>query len=603
VPDSVYFQVDSRQGPWSVATAGNSTFTGTVPPLPPGYHTLYAFAGDGQEATSAQSGSPLTGVIQSYGFVVQLPTTVQATVGTNIPGVAFTVDGVSYTSTQTFNWANSSAHTVGVPSFLQVGTAGTQYLFSAWNDGGAISHTVIVETYPTTYTANLTTQYLLTTAATPGGTVSAGGFFNANATVTVRATPAAGYGFAQTFTAEYSDPNGVADLSKVALLFNSAISSAMACSVSYSPSLNLLYLVNDVGSGLQGSVTPGSSATVSNSQCKLSGTGSSYSTSGNTATLNVSLTFNVAFLAATEHIYLYAAEANGTSVGWSKEGTWGGAPTFASLTPNSGSATAQTFAAVVSDPNGIADLTGVYLLFNTSITAGKACYVLYYPSSNLLYLKNDAGTAVSAGIAPGSSATASNSQCTLAGTGSSDVTSGDMATLNVALTFTNAFLAPPKAIYTYALEKDGITSGWVREGTWGVSAGLPSILPESADQPPNSYTAKYTDPNGVADLTTLGFLISSSSTQLYNACYVSYFPALNELRLENDNGTGWVSGTLTPGSSGTLSNSQCTLSGTGTSYTTSVHTGTLTLAVAYYYSGYEGFVYLLATELNFTSTG
>jgi hypothetical protein len=228
-----------------------------------------------------------------------------------------------------------------------------------------------------------------------------------------------------------------------------------------------MYLENDGGTATLTGVTPGSSATVSNSQCTLSGTGSSYSASGNTATLNVALTFTSPL---PENIYLYAAEANETASnsGWLKLGTWGvsaGAPTVVSVTPNSGSGTAQTFSAVYRDPNGAADLATVRLLFNGAVSGSHACYVLYYPATNLMYLENDGGTAQLAGIVPGSAGMASNSQCTLSGAGSSYSASGNTATLNVALTFTSKL---PENIYLYAAEANltDSNSGWIKLGTW-----------------------------------------------------------------------------------------------------------------------------------------
>ena len=76
-PDAVYFQADTWQGQWREATPGNPSYSGTLTSLQPGFHILYAFAGDGQEATSTQAVSPLTGAIQAYGFLV-LPPPAQA---------------------------------------------------------------------------------------------------------------------------------------------------------------------------------------------------------------------------------------------------------------------------------------------------------------------------------------------------------------------------------------------------------------------------------------------------------------------------------------------------------------------------------------------
>jgi YVTN family beta-propeller protein len=85
-PDAVYFQVDTWQGVWTPATASTTTgnFTGTLPALSPGVHLLYAYATDGQDATSIQAGggsagasseqsSPVIGNITAYLFLVPAP--------------------------------------------------------------------------------------------------------------------------------------------------------------------------------------------------------------------------------------------------------------------------------------------------------------------------------------------------------------------------------------------------------------------------------------------------------------------------------------------------------------------------------------------------
>src|SRR5581483_824643 len=69
-----YFQVDSMQGSWTQASsAGGGNFSGATAALQNGSHTLYAFATDGQDATSTITGaqsSPLVGSIASYTFSV-----------------------------------------------------------------------------------------------------------------------------------------------------------------------------------------------------------------------------------------------------------------------------------------------------------------------------------------------------------------------------------------------------------------------------------------------------------------------------------------------------------------------------------------------------
>src|SRR5437762_10885053 len=98
------------------------------------------------------------------------PTNVQVTVKTNPAGRSFTVDGTTYTATQTFSWVSGSSHTIATTS-PQSGGTNVQYVWSNWSDHGAISHSV-APTANTTYTATFKTQYFLTMAHGTGGTVS-----------------------------------------------------------------------------------------------------------------------------------------------------------------------------------------------------------------------------------------------------------------------------------------------------------------------------------------------------------------------------------------------------------------------------------------------
>jgi Metallo-peptidase family M12B Reprolysin-like/Divergent InlB B-repeat domain/FG-GAP-like repeat len=126
--------------------------------------------------------------------VTQASGTIQATVQTNPTGRSFTVDGTTYTTSQTFSWASGTNHTIATSS-PQSGGTGTQYVWSNWSDGGGISHTV-APTVNATYTANFTTQYFLTMSAGAGGTVSpSSNWFNSGQSVPITATPNGGFGF------------------------------------------------------------------------------------------------------------------------------------------------------------------------------------------------------------------------------------------------------------------------------------------------------------------------------------------------------------------------------------------------------------------------
>jgi hypothetical protein len=124
--------------------------------------------------------------------------TVSITVTTNPSGLQFLVGTTTYTAPQTFSWTAGSSYTLSLSS-PQSGVSGTRYAYASWSDGGAQSHSITVPSSATTYTANLTTQYSLTTSASPtaGGTVSPSGtnWYNKDQTLNVSATPNSGYSF------------------------------------------------------------------------------------------------------------------------------------------------------------------------------------------------------------------------------------------------------------------------------------------------------------------------------------------------------------------------------------------------------------------------
>ncbi len=128
------------------------------------------------------------------------------TIATTPAGLPISVDGQSYTAPQTFQWVNGSHHTIETDA-THAGPAGTRYVFSGWSDSGAIAHSITVPVSPVTFTAGFTTQYLLTTTADPaaGGTVTAGGYFDAGTSVAIAASASAGYTFAS-FSGDLSGP-------------------------------------------------------------------------------------------------------------------------------------------------------------------------------------------------------------------------------------------------------------------------------------------------------------------------------------------------------------------------------------------------------------
>jgi YVTN family beta-propeller protein len=130
-PQTVYFQFDTWQGAWQRAVGTGSVFSGTpAAPLALGTHILYAFAGDGQEATSIGVSNINIGSIQAYFFTVinpvvippeQFNTPVGFNVQVNLPPVTLTFAHV--TAAGNSRLQTSSA---GSPSGYRPGASNSQ---------------------------------------------------------------------------------------------------------------------------------------------------------------------------------------------------------------------------------------------------------------------------------------------------------------------------------------------------------------------------------------------------------------------------------------------------------------------------------------------
>jgi len=120
------------------------------------------------------------------------------TIATVPSGRTITVDNVSYTSPQTFNWQPGTNHTIAAAT---QGT-GTRYSFSSWAHGGAAAQTITTPASAVTYTASFQTQYLLSGSVSPAssGSVSfsppsGDGYYDAGVSVQASASANAGYQF------------------------------------------------------------------------------------------------------------------------------------------------------------------------------------------------------------------------------------------------------------------------------------------------------------------------------------------------------------------------------------------------------------------------
>jgi hypothetical protein len=132
-------------------------------------------------------------------------------------------------------------------------------------------------------------------------------------------TPNSGGGASQTFGFQFTDPSGVTDLTTVSVLFNSTPNVANGCAVVYNRAANTLSLLTDAGGPPAGTLTPGSGMK-QNSQCFLSGAGSSVSAAGNVLTLNLAISF-LPPMAGVTNIYMQSANLS-AATGWGLSGNW-----------------------------------------------------------------------------------------------------------------------------------------------------------------------------------------------------------------------------------------------------------------------------------------
>lgn len=169
-----------------VIPAASGSWTTTLPAMTPGSF-ISANVTDMNNNTSEFSG------------VISVANTVNTYVTTNPSGLNFTVDGTAFTTQQVFAWLPFSNHTISTFTPQNV-TIGSRMNFTNWSDGGALSHNINISLVSTTFVANFTQQFLLTTNIIPpaGGTINtnpAGPWINSGDLVTITASPSPGYMF------------------------------------------------------------------------------------------------------------------------------------------------------------------------------------------------------------------------------------------------------------------------------------------------------------------------------------------------------------------------------------------------------------------------
>ena len=143
------------------------------------------------------------------------------------------------------------------------------------------------------------------------------------------------------------------------------------------------------------------------------------------------------------------------------------------MSPDSGSGSGSDFttslAFVFEDTNGWQDLGVVNVLINNGLNPVNACYLAYVPTMDVLYLVNDAGTALLPGTRPLHNGTKlTNGQCTVQPIDVRYGANGESLSLLLAIEFKQGF-SGKKTFFTAARDLQGNNNtGWQTVGTWTV---------------------------------------------------------------------------------------------------------------------------------------
>lgn len=228
------------------------------------------------------------------------------------------------------------------------------------------------------------------------------------------------------------------------------------------------------------------------------------------------------------------------------------------LSPSSGSGLSAQFTLTLTHPSGFGEIGGGSLLIHGAVRFTGGCRVRYFRASGQMQLASDDGSTWIS-VAPGSSAQATNSSCTLKGTGSSVSQSGLFLNVTFALEFAPSF-GGVYGLYGSAWGSSGETGGYRLLGSWtvpGAASRTPAPHSVSTSAPNESVqvlTIQIKDSDGGANLESALVLIHGSFTAS-QGCFLWIDRAANRLYLADDAALNWVG--VVFGSSGAVQNSQC----------------------------------------------
>ncbi|MDQ2945861.1 MAG: hypothetical protein M3Y27_07965 [Acidobacteriota bacterium] len=133
-------------------------------------------------------------------------------------------------------------------------------------------------------------------------------------------------------------------------------------------------------------------------------------------------------------------------------------PQNLAVTPNAEKGLIRTFTFTLYHPNGAGSISWAEIDIGPALASGSSCFFIIQPSYNRIVLMSDSSGTWNAPITPGSSATTSNSQCTITASGASITPAGNYLYVNVPISFAPTY-GPNASIWVISPEGCSASTG------------------------------------------------------------------------------------------------------------------------------------------------
>jgi hypothetical protein len=254
------------------------------------------------------------------------------------------------------------------------------------------------------------------------------------------------------------------------------------CLVEYNRISNGMRLINDMGRGWIGGesgvpIAPGAQP-LSNAVCTLDVASSTAVVNGNTMTVDAAITFKPTGFAGPLGTFIQAQDVNGKWTDMRQFGNWvpytsatpRPGPHVMNISPLSGAGSSATFTLNYGHTTSV-NGSRVHLLFDTRIVGHAPCHVIYFGSTNTLNLVSDDGQSLvhptGAGVGAVGAPVIANSRCRVDAAGASRIQQTQNATVNLPMTFTEAF-AGSKSVYMNVFDTSSTLTHWIQAGVWTI---------------------------------------------------------------------------------------------------------------------------------------